>query len=346
MRYNSRKRAKTISPKIVRPNKFLKNLFSGEKMYNPTKPYIANIKNKIRTTWETKYVSVREGPLVTRKFSCPIESSSIDGIGTKGVYHWAKRSFRYAVADALAMNINDLLLNRAVAYKLQDNITLPEEDTSAIGEIIDNLSRECKGRHIAITDGETAIENTMKGCALTIAMAGFIKHPIPNQFQIGDALIGLTSSGLHANGFTKIRDLFGEKIIRPEFIEPTMIYSDILFYLMQKFFIHGMVHITGGAYTKIKQFLPENADICIRRNHGLRPHEIFRDIYQKKVSDEDMYKTFNCGIGFIFSVDAKNAKNVLSYLDMLTDAADIGEVTAGTGMVKIESAFSKKEITL
>lgn len=317
-------------------------------MYNPAKPYTSYIKNAIRKTWDTKYVSVAEGPIITRKYTFPIESSSIDGIGTKGVYHWLKRSFRYAVIDAFAMNANDLILNRAKPYKLQDDITLPMEDMDAVQEITDALVRECLGRNIAITDGETAIENTIQGCRISISMAGFIERPTINRFEIGDVLIGFKSSGLHSNGFTKIRELFGEKIIRPEFIEPTRIYSDIIFHVLEKFTIHGMAHITGGAFTKpiTQGLLPSNADMRIIRNHLLQPHEIFQEIYKKKVSDEEMYSIFNCGIGFIVSVDSSIADSFLSYLNNFTDVDRIGEVISGEGRVRIESFFSKKEITL
>ena len=115
-------------------------------MYDTTKPYTKQILELIKQTWETPYVSVKK-EIIEKKFSHP-ETSSSDGIGTKGVYHWQQRSFRNAVLDGLGMNLNDLLLLRARPYKLQNHIFVPKEDGGAILEIIKSLSKECKEREI------------------------------------------------------------------------------------------------------------------------------------------------------------------------------------------------------
>jgi phosphoribosylformylglycinamidine cyclo-ligase len=101
-----------------------------------------------------------------------------------------------------------------------------------------------------------------------------------------------------------------------------------------------MMHVTGGAYTKLKDLLG-CADVKIKRGHKLQPQPIFRDLYNRGIRDEEMYKTFNCGIGFILSVSLKDADKIVSELD---DADIIGEVTPGSGKIRIESMFSNKEI--
>lgn len=95
----------------------------------------------------------------------------------------------------------------------------------------------------------------------------------------------------------------------------------------------------GGAYTKLKDLL-YNVDVRLKRNHKLQPQPIFRDLYEKGITDEEMYKTFNCGVGFVLSVSPKDADKIASELD----ADIIGEVTSGVGKVKIESMFSNKEV--
>ena len=102
-----------------------------------------------------------------------------------------------------------------------------------------------------------------------------------------------------------------------------------------------MMHITGGAYSKLKELL-ENTDVEINRVHKLGPQNIFKELYKRGVSDEEMYKTFNCGIGFILSASSEDADNVITELD--TDI--IGRVVPGTGKIKIESMFSDKVIEL
>jgi len=313
------------------------------------KPYIQNkalykkeILKLIRKTWETPYILVKN-QIVKKKFHFP-EYCHTDGIGTKGTYHWRKRTFKNAVLDALAMNLNDLLIMNARPYAILNHLFLPRDDKKAILEIISHLSRECKKRKIAILGGETAIHNDMEGMELSITMLGFLKKPRKNRFEIGDALIGIKSDGLHSNGFTKVREIFG-KNFKKEFIKPTPIYFDEMYPLIEKFNIHGIVHITGGAFTKLKDLLDKNTNAIIERNHRLKPQPIFYEIYKKGVLDSQIYKIFNCGIGLILSASPKEADKILSAIKNFK-ADIIGKIIPGNGKVIIESAFSDKKIIL
>jgi len=309
-------------------------------MYNPTKPYKENILNLIKQTWKTPYLSIKEDvySIIRKKFSYP-EIDHTDGIGTKGIYHWQKKTFKNAVLDALSMNLNDLALVRARPYKLQNHILLPRDDKKAILEIISTLVKECKKRNIAITGGETSIHDNIKGLDISMTVSGFIKNYKPIRFKVGDILIGIKSNGLHSNGFTKVRKVFGKEF-RPEFVKATAIYLDEILALDEKFEINGMADITGGAYTKLKDLLDDNSDVIIKRDHRLKAQLIFKDLYKKNIPDEEMYKTFNCGIGFILSVSQKEADKIVSK----TNGDIVGEVVAGTGRIKIESMFSDKKI--
>jgi phosphoribosylformylglycinamidine cyclo-ligase len=310
-------------------------------MYDPTKPYKKEILKLIQKTWKTPFISVRN-QLVKKKFSFP-EYCHTDGIGTKGIYHWKKRTFKNAVLDALAMNLNDLLMMNARPYAILNHLFLPREDKKTILEIISHLSQECKKRKIAILGGETAIHNDMEGMELSITMLGFVEKLRENKFQVGDVLIGIESNGLHSNGFTKVREIFG-KNFKKEFIVPTFIYFDEIFPLIKKFEIHGIVHITGGAFTKLKDLL-NNANAYLKRNQRLKPQPIFYEIRKRGVSEVQMYKIFNCGIGLILSVNPKEANNILSKIKNFK-ADMIGEIIPGTGKLIIKSAFSNKKIIL
>jgi len=301
--------------------------------------YRGEILKLIQKTWETPYISIKK-QIVKKKFSFP-EYCHTDGIGTKGIYHWQKRSFKNAVLDALAMNLNDLLIMNARPYAILNHLFLPRDDKKVILEIISHLSRECKKRKIAILGGETAIHNDMEGMELSITMLGFIDKPRENKFEIGDVLIGIESNGLHSNGFTKVREVFG-KNFRKEFIVSTFIYFDEIFPLIKKFEIHGIVHITGGAFTKLKDLL-NKADAIINRNHKLRPQPIFYEIQKRGVSEVQMYKIFNCGIGLILSASPKEADKILSQIKNFR-ADIIGEIIPGTGKLIIKSAFSNQKI--
>ena len=99
-------------------------------------------------------------------------------------------------------------------------------------------------------------------------------------------------------------------------------------------------HMTGGSYTKLKDIL-NDADVEINNSHKLKPQKIFYDLYDKGISDEEMYKTFNCGVGFIISVPKEEAEKIVEHYK---DTDIIGKVISGSGKVKVKSYFSNKEI--
>ena len=311
-------------------------------MYNPTKPYKHQILKLIESTWNSPYVEVKRGlyPILKKKISLP-EIQHTDGIGTKGFYHWRERTFQNAVVDALAMNLNDLAMVGAIPYALQNHIVLPKDDHKAILDIVRALAKECRKRKIAMTGGETSIHSDMSSMDISITVSGFIKNIRENQCKIGDILVGIKSNGLHSNGITKVREIFGKKS-QKEFTEPTRIYIDEILSLLNKHKVHGMMHITGGAFSKLKDILGK-ADIVIHQPKELQPQNIFQQIYKKGASDKTMYSTFNCGIGFILSIPKDEVKQVVRHIKT---ARVIGEVIKGNGLIHIKSAFSGKMIRI
>lgn len=310
-------------------------------MYKPSKPYKQKIIDEIQKTWNTPYVKVifNTYPIFRKKFNFE-EVDHTDGIGTKGFYHWEKGTLKVAVIDALAMNLNDMAIVRATPYKLSNHITLPIED-KRVFKIVQELTRECIKRKIAIVGGENSFHDNMEGLDISMTISGFVKKTETNKFRTGDILIGLKSSGLHSNGFTKVRKLFGKEM-RPEFTVPTRIYINEILSLILKCKVHGLMHITGGAFSKLKDILGKN-DAIIFHPPKLKPQKIFYDIYKRGVSNNDMYRTFNCGIGFIISVPKNEVKKALSHLK---NSAVIGEVVRGSGNVEMKSAFDGKMLKI
>lgn len=308
-------------------------------MYDPTKPYKKQIIKIIETTWNTPYAKVKDG-LVFKKNNFP-EYHHSDGIGTKGYYHWQKRSFKSAVTDALAMNLNDLAMVNAVPYATIDHLILPEDDRKAILEIMRHLASECHKRKIVISGGETAIHNDFESMEISISMLGFVKKQKENKFRNSDILIGLASSGLHSNGFSKVREVFKNKF-DSSFIKPTLIYADLILELNQNFDISGMMHITGGALTKLKDLL-DQTDAEITNKHSLKPQKIFYELFNQNITDKEMYRTFNCGVGFIFGIKKGQARDCLRSIKNFK-ADIIGEIVKGKEDICIESMFSKGKI--
>ena len=312
-------------------------------MYDTTKPYLAEIKRIMQTTWNTKYLRVDKYG-VRRKFGAPsgVEYRTTDGIGTKGEDHWPRQTFKEAAQDALAMGLNDACRDRAIIFELCDHIFVPFDDHQAIISIVSHVADQCRSYDIAITAGETAIHEGSKGLEISITMLGVKRSLVPNEFHEGDILIGIASSGMHSNGFTRLHGLYDDWESPPDDITtPTLIYYHCITSIDRVLGIHGMTHITGGAFTKMKEHLGAH-DAYIHRQHKFIPHPIFSEITSRGVSEEEMYRTFNCGIGFVIGVDSRFVHSCLSVLNQEFKAAIIGEVKAGNGMVHIESMFSDK----
>lgn len=309
-------------------------------MYNPTKPYKAKVLECIRKTWNASpYIRVFPGGGFHHNGDgYALVYDHTDGIGTKGYYHWRKKSWAAAVQDALAMNLNDLLMVRAVPYKLQNHIVLPEDDERAVLKIVEDMADQCLCRKIVITGGETAVHTNTDGMDISITISGLVKTTGDNKFLAGDQLLGLPSSGLHSNGFTRVRELYDHH--RDEFVKPTTIYWDDVYPVLPH--INGVAHITGGAFTKVKDHLA-GVDVYIGGNERLTPQPIFGEIYNKIKDDEEMYRTFNCGIGLILAVAPEKVGKVK---ERLPKAATIGSVIGdGTGRVTVRSSFSDRTVT-
>jgi phosphoribosylformylglycinamidine cyclo-ligase len=304
-------------------------------MYDVTKPYKDAIVDMIEATWETPYLSAKRmgGYCVfQKKFDYP-EIDHTDGIGTKGVQHWRFKTLDSAVADAFAMNINDLATIGAKPYKIQNHIILPEDDHEAIKEIIGAMSILCKQWNIAVTGGETSIHNNIVGMDISMTMSGFIEKPRTNRFRPGDCLIGLPSNGLHSNGFSMAMKYLSAS---NSLTLPTRIYHDKIMELMNKHEISNAIHIAGGGLTRMRQ---KDVDVIISQ---FKVPSVFTNIYNLCGIDEMMYKTFNCGVGFVISTDKCTAKEILKD----THFIDLGVVVDGRGRVEVDSSFSKKKINI
>lgn len=287
-------------------------------MYDTTKPYIAKIKELIAKTWEEcnelqvaddtgKYPSFKRTTLPALG-----EIDHTDGIGTKGMLHWYNRTFRSAVQDAFAMNYNDLMTVGASPYKAQNHLIVPHDDHSAILEIVTALADLCCRHRIALTGGETSVQDNLQGMDLSITMSGIRMRLISGVIRPGDDLVALPSTGLHSNGFTKVRELFSKRDWsspgkREELTKPTAVYDLGPVWSL----INCAVHIAGGGFTRLKPLL----EGCVAQiwNCQNTPY-IFREICRYGIPAAEMYRTFNCGIGMVLAVPSENTQTVLARL--------------------------------
>ncbi len=325
------------------------------RMYDSTKPFTEKILKMIQETWPVSgpftiekvknNVIIKKDPNFWKDY---LEVDKTDGIGTKGSLHWKMKTFSFAAQDAFSMNANDLIRIGAEPYRLQNHIMLEEENEDAIASIVKSLVELCKKHKIAITGGETAILNTIDGLEIGITMIGKVKKSevIKSNIQIGDKLIGLASNGIHSNGITFARKIISDNEFK-ELTKPTEIYIDGIKEILENYRkdIHGMIHVTGGAFNKIKDIIDNNVNVVIERNHEIKPQPIFNLLKENgNLPDEQMYKIFNNGIGFIIVVNKREVENVLDIIKKYHKADIIGFVENGSGLVKIGSQFSNKKV--
>jgi len=289
----------------------------------------------------------------------PVLVSGTDGVGTK--LRLAIDTGRYSTIgiDLVAMCANDVVVQGAEPLFFLDYYATGRLDVDVASSVISGIAEGCTQAGAALVGGETAEMPSMYHGA-DFDLAGFCVGVVErdaiidgSRVRVGDAVIGLSSSGPHSNGYSLIRKLIevsgadaatqlaGQPLL-DRLLMPTRIYVRSLLALLRqeatRGAVHGLAHITGGGLTdNIPRVLPEGCEArLLRKSWPQDP--VFDWLAQTgNVSDAEMYRTFNCGIGMVAIVDAQHADKVLAALRTAGERAQhIGEVRRGSGGVIID----------
>lgn len=277
-----------------------------------------------------------------------------DGVGTKLKYAFVLDKHDTIGIDVVAMCVNDIVCQGAKPLFFLDYIAQSKVVPQKVAQIVKGISAGCKESGCALIGGETA---EMPGFYATdeYDIAGFAvgivnKKKIINgkNIKIGDTLIGLASSGIHSNGYSLVRKLFGEDKESLEkynetlgctpaevVLTPTKLYVKPILSLIEKYEIKGIAHITGGGFIEnIPRILPKGMAAKIDRDNYVVP-KVFKALQElAEISDEKMYNTVNMGTGMVLAVNPAIAENVISELKTLgEDAYILGEVVEGDGVI-------------
>lgn len=274
----------------------------------------------------------------------PVLVSGTDGVGTKLDIACKKRKFDTVGIDCVAMCVNDILCHGAKPLFFLDYIACGKLEAEVSSDLVKGVAEGCIKSQCSLIGGETA---EMPGMYKEgdYDIAGFAvgildKDKIINGKDIksGDKLIGIASSGVHSNGYSLIRKVFKNldedfngKAIWEELLTPTKIYVKPVLSLLEKFNIKGMAHVTGGGfYENLPRMLSkEGLSIVINKNSYEIP-EIFKKLMELGVKEEEMYNTFNMGIGFVLCVEEDEVEEVLKELSKQGEKAfEIGYINAG-----------------
>ena len=272
-----------------------------------------------------------------------------DGVGTKVLIAEMLKEYRTVGIDCVAMNVNDLISVGAEPVAMVDYLALEKMDQRLVNEVMVGLRKGAGEAGIAIVAGETAVmPDVVHGFDLSAMSIGVVKKSrimTGEKVKVGDAIIGLPSTGIHSNGLTLARKiLFREgfdRNIGRELLTPTRIYvKQIMKLLKSRIQIHGLAHITGGAFSKLKR-IGERADVGFHLDDLFQPHEIFKKIQEQgHISDREMYRTFNMGTGFLVFCPKNEAKNTLR---ALLDARKVGEVVEERRVI-VKAGLKKIEV--
>ncbi|WP_300257941.1 phosphoribosylformylglycinamidine cyclo-ligase [Clostridium sp.] len=274
----------------------------------------------------------------------PVLVSGTDGVGTKLDIACKKRKFDTVGIDCVAMCVNDILCHGAKPLFFLDYIACGKLEAEVSSDLVKGVAEGCIKSQCSLIGGETAeMPGMYKEGDYDIAgfAVGIVdKDKIINgkDIKAGDKLIGIASSGVHSNGYSLIRKVFKNldqdfngKAIWEELLTPTKIYVKPVLSLLEKFNIKGMAHVTGGGfYENIPRMLSkEGLSIVINKNSYEIP-QIFKKVMELGVQEEEMYNTFNMGIGFVLCVEESEVKEVLKELSNNGEKAfEIGYINAG-----------------
>ena len=277
----------------------------------------------------------------------PVLATATDGIGTKLKLALDYGSHETIGQDLVAMCVNDVIVTGAEPFLFLDYYATGRLDVNVAQQVIQGVASGCKEAGCALAGGETA---EMPGLYAhgDYDMAGFCVGVVEHdgiidgsRIAAGDRLLGLTSDGPHANGFSLIRAVLAlsgtqpSTELRRRLMAPTRIYVKPLLHLLKQADVHGMAHITGGGLVENVPRMVPPGDLAarVRMDAWQRP-SIFDWIQEQgHIDEQEMQRTFNCGIGFVLCVPADQAGEATSILKGAGESVlEIGEIVhRGTG---------------
>jgi phosphoribosylaminoimidazole synthetase len=252
------------------------------------------------------------------------------------------------------MSVNDLIVQGAKPLLFLDYISINKIDLKKLKSIIKGIVNGCKQSECELVGGETAeMPGTYeKGkfdiAGFAVGVVGKNKILSKNKIKNNDLVLAIPSSGLHSNGYSLVRYVLNKKkinikknnFLRTELLRPTKIYVKEVLKLIDKNLINGCANITGGGLAdNIKRIIPENlvAEIELKK---INTSEIFRWLKKNEISDKEMLKTFNCGVGFCLIISPKNLDKVKKYFTKEFKPYVIGKISKGKNKVKLNGSIN------
>ncbi len=290
------------------------------------------------------------------RFRHPVLVSGTDGVGTKLRLAMELDSHHTVGIDLVAMCANDIVVTGAEPLFFLDYYASGRLDVETAASVVTGIAEGCRQAGAALVGGETA---EMPGMYMDkdYDLAGFCVGVVEKAHIIdghgvgpGDRLIGLASSGPHSNGYSLIRKVLEMSGIRTDtpfdgrtlgevLLQPTRIYVKTILSLIKALPIHALCHVTGGGLPEnLPRVLPKGCRALVERQRWAQPAVFDWLQHQGNIEDDELLRTFNCGIGMVAVVPEERADEAVA---LLTDA---GEIASVIGRIEAEQGDTRIEI--
>jgi phosphoribosylformylglycinamidine cyclo-ligase len=315
--------------------------------------FVQAIKPMVESTFRPEVLTKIGGfagcvSLNLERYRKPILVSSTDGVGTKLKIAFMMDRHDTVGIDLVAMCVNDIVVSGAKPLFLLDYLATSQLDTEKAKKVVSGIVKGCIEAECSLIGGETAEmpgfykegEYDLAGFAVGIVEDAQLIDG--SSVTVGDKLIGIASSGLHSNGYSLVRKVFLDlhkmdlgkrvdeigEVLGEELLRPTKIYVKTILNLGRNFKIGGIAHITGGGITgNLPRVIPKGCKAIVHKGTWEIP-PIFSFLKEKgNIPEDEMFQTFNNGIGLILIVRAKETADILERLQSLGEKAFvIGEI--------------------
>ena len=272
-----------------------------------------------------------------------------DGVGTKIEIANLLNKYDTIGIDLVAMGGDDLVVQGAKPLFFLDYISINKIDLKKMKSLIKGIVKGCKISQCSLVGGETAeMPDTYEKGKFDIA--GFAVGVVDGKkllnkkkIKKNDLILAVPSNGLHSNGFSLVRYLIKKKkinikknlFLKKELIKPTKIYVREILKLSKKNLLKSCANITGGGLIEnLSRIIPDNLSAEIDLNK-IKTLKIFKWLRKNNISEKEMLRTFNCGVGFCLIVNSKNINKIRKYFSKEHRPYVIGKIAAGKNKVKL-----------
>ena len=307
---------------------------------------VEKIKEKVKSTYSSNVMNELGSFGALYKlgdYKKPVLVSGTDGVGTKLKVAFEAGKYDTVGIDCVAMCINDILCHGAKPLFFLDYLACGKLDSDVSSEIIKGVVEGCLQSEASLIGGETAEmpgfyapgEYDIAGFAVGVEEEDKIVNG--SDIKEGNVIIALSSSGAHSNGFSLIRKLFTDlneeyegKTVGEYLLTPTKIYVKSIQKLTENIKVNGMAHITGGGLIEnILRIIPEGLCANIEKEK-IQIHPLFKNDKFKNVNEDEMWGTFNMGVGFTVILDKKDSEKAMEILRENGETAyEIGYISKG-----------------